>query len=57
MANRVNAYTSDMDFHVGNVFSKPTYLIKTILIHTRIVKSVWAVISSNAQKVSIFTVS
>ena len=30
VSNRVNAYTSDMDFHGGNKFSKLTYPIKTI---------------------------
>ena len=30
VGNRVNAYTSDMDFHGGSVFSKLTYPIKTI---------------------------
>ena len=30
VGNRVNAYTSDMDFHGGNILSKLTYPIKTI---------------------------
>lgn len=30
VGNRVNAYTSDMDFHGGNILSKVTYPIKTI---------------------------
>lgn len=30
VGNRVNAYTSDMDFHGGSIFSKLTYPIKTI---------------------------
>lgn len=30
VSNRVNAYTSDMDFHGGNKFSKLAYPIKTI---------------------------
>lgn len=30
VGNEVNAYTSDMDFHGGNIFSKITYPIKTI---------------------------
>lgn len=30
VGNRVNAYTSDMDFHGGSLFSKLTYPIKTI---------------------------
>ena len=30
VGNRVNAYTSDMDFHGGSKLSKLTYLIKTI---------------------------
>lgn len=30
VGNRVNAYTSDMDFHSGNKLSKLTYPIKTI---------------------------
>lgn len=30
VGNRVNAYTSDMDFHDSSVFSKITYPIKTI---------------------------
>lgn len=30
VGNRVNAYTSDMDFHGGSVLSKLTYPIKTI---------------------------
>ena len=32
VGNRVNAYTSDMDFHGGSKLSKLTYPIKTILI-------------------------
>ena len=30
VGNRVNAYTSDMDFHGGSKLSKLTYPIKTI---------------------------
>ena len=30
VSNRVNAYTSDMDFHGGSILSKLTYPIKTI---------------------------
>ena len=30
VSNRVNAYTSDMDFHGGSKLSKLTYPIKTI---------------------------
>lgn len=30
VGNRVNAYTSDMDFHGGSIFAKLTYPIKTI---------------------------
>ena len=30
VGNRVNAYTSDMDFHGGSKISKLTYPIKTI---------------------------
>lgn len=30
VGNSVNAYTSDMDFHGASIFSKLTYLIKTI---------------------------
>ena len=30
VGNRVNAYTSDMDFHGGSILSKLTYPIKTI---------------------------
>ena len=30
VGNRVNAYTSNMDFHCGNKFAKLTYPIKTI---------------------------
>ena len=30
VGNRLNAYTSDMDFHGGSIFSKLTYPIKTI---------------------------
>ena len=30
VGNRVNAYTSDMDFHGGNKLSKLTYPLKTI---------------------------
>ena len=30
VGNNVNAYTSDMDFHNGDIFSKLTYPIKTI---------------------------
>ena len=30
VGNRVNAYTSDMDFHSGSILSKLTYPIKTI---------------------------
>ena len=32
VGNRVNAYTSDMDFHGGSKLSKLTYPIKTILV-------------------------
>ena len=30
VGNSVNAYTSDMDFHCGSIFSKLTYPLKTI---------------------------
>ena len=30
VGNRADAYTSDMDFHGGSIFSKLTYPIKTI---------------------------
>ena len=34
VGNRVNAYTSDMDFHGGSKLSKLTYPIKTCLLYT-----------------------
>ena len=30
MGNRMEVYTSNMDFHGGSKLSKPTYLLKTI---------------------------
>ena len=38
VGNRVNAYTSDMDFHGGSKLSKLTYPIKTIYSKEEIVK-------------------
>ena len=38
VGNRVNAYTSDMDFHGGSKLSKLTYPIKTIYSKERLQK-------------------